>query len=136
MNFDNKLLSDIESYCRLNDLDVDKFVNDLLKKAFMLEKYGEKPSFMVKKIEEKDEKTGVDIVWYQPTEEKQEEKPKFDEEYLNGLIEKATPVWSGTDADEFVRELRGTDEKEEESKEPEFKLVEKKTKKPRKRKLT
>lgn len=109
MNFDNKLLSDIESYCKLNGLDSDKFVNDLLKKAFMVEKYGEKPSFMMKKVEEKDKKTGEDIVWYQPTEEKQPEEPKVEEAPVE-------PVKEETD-------------------EPEFKLVEKKEKKSKKRKL-
>lgn len=48
MNINNKLLLDIESYCKINELNTEEFVNDLLKRAFMIEKYGEKPPFMVK----------------------------------------------------------------------------------------
>ena len=33
--------------------------------------------------------------------------PKFDENYLNRLIKKATPAFSGLDADELMNELRG-----------------------------
>lgn len=48
MDINNKLLLDIESYCKINELNTEEFVNDLLKRAFMIEKYGEKPPFMVK----------------------------------------------------------------------------------------
>ena len=34
--------------------------------------------------------------------------PKFDEDYLNGLIKKATKTWNGiTNADSWLRDLRG-----------------------------
>lgn len=39
----DKLYKDIESYCALNELDFNDYVNDLLKKAFMEEKYGDRP---------------------------------------------------------------------------------------------
>lgn len=39
----DKLYKDIESYCILNELDFNNYVNDLLKKAFMEEKYGDRP---------------------------------------------------------------------------------------------
>jgi hypothetical protein len=39
----DKLYKDIESYCTLNELDFNNYVNDLLKKAFMEEKYGDRP---------------------------------------------------------------------------------------------
>ena len=39
----DKLYKDIVSYCELNELEIDTFINDLLKKSFMIEKYGEKP---------------------------------------------------------------------------------------------
>lgn len=32
---------------------------------------------------------------------------KFDADYLESLIDKATPRWVGIDADEWLRELRG-----------------------------
>ena len=39
----DKLYKDIESYCTLNELNFNDYVNDLLKKAFMEEKYGDRP---------------------------------------------------------------------------------------------
>jgi hypothetical protein len=39
----DKLYKDIESYCTLNELDFNNYINDLLKKAFMEEKYGDRP---------------------------------------------------------------------------------------------
>lgn len=39
----DKLYKDIESYCTLNELDFNDYLNDLLKKAFMEEKYGDRP---------------------------------------------------------------------------------------------
>jgi len=34
-------------------------------------------------------------------------EPKFDENYLNGLIKKASPAFKGIDVDELMNELRG-----------------------------
>ncbi len=34
-------------------------------------------------------------------------QPKFDEDYLTGLIHKATPTWKGVDADEWLASIRG-----------------------------
>ena len=43
MEIEKRLLSDISSYCSLNDLDEDKYINSILKKAFMTDKYGDRP---------------------------------------------------------------------------------------------
>ena len=40
---DKKIHKDIKEYCQLNGLVMKDFVNKLLKKAFMVEKYGERP---------------------------------------------------------------------------------------------
>ena len=40
---DNKLVKDIRDYCKANGLKYDEYVNKLVKKSFMLDKYGEKP---------------------------------------------------------------------------------------------
>ncbi len=49
----DRLFKDIQSYCSINDLDIETYINDILKKSFMIEKYGEKPC--VKPVKEKTE---------------------------------------------------------------------------------
>lgn len=48
MEINKKLLKDIQSYCKLNDLNEDDFLNGILKKAFLIEKYGDKPTIFNK----------------------------------------------------------------------------------------
>ena len=43
IEIDKKLHKDIKEYCQLNGIVMKDFVNKLLKKAFMVEKYGDKP---------------------------------------------------------------------------------------------
>lgn len=43
MEIDKKLLDEIRDYCYLNKLKIGTFVNDLLRKAFNNEKFGDKP---------------------------------------------------------------------------------------------
>lgn len=43
MEIEKKLYDDIKSYCKLNNLKVNTFINNLLRKAFNVEKYGESP---------------------------------------------------------------------------------------------
>jgi hypothetical protein len=45
MEIENKLYNEIKDYCKLNDLKIGDFINGLLRKAFNIEKYGEKPPF-------------------------------------------------------------------------------------------
>lgn len=47
---DTKLHNEIKEYCKLNGLKVNSFINELLKKAFMREKYGETPFNVKPKI--------------------------------------------------------------------------------------
>ena len=47
---DTKLHNEIKEYCKLNNLKVNIFINELLKKAFMREKYGEAPFNVKPKI--------------------------------------------------------------------------------------
>lgn len=41
---EKKLLKDITLYCETNGLDTKRYLNKLLKNAFMVDKYGEKPA--------------------------------------------------------------------------------------------
>lgn len=49
VNIEDKLYQDIKEYCKLNKLTISMFVNDLLKKTFMIEKYDDAPPFFKKK---------------------------------------------------------------------------------------
>ena len=49
VNIEDKLYLDIKEYCRLNKLTISVFVNDLLRKGFMVEKYDDAPPFFKKK---------------------------------------------------------------------------------------
>lgn len=43
MEIDKKLYEEIKSYCKLNGLKTSEYINGLLKKAFLEEKYGKTP---------------------------------------------------------------------------------------------
>ncbi len=45
MKIDVKLEADIKEYCKLNGIKATEFVNNILKKGLMVEKYGDKPLF-------------------------------------------------------------------------------------------
>lgn len=52
MQLDKKLYEEINEYCKLNNLKTRDFIHNLLKEAFMKEKFGETPfSFNKKKSE-------------------------------------------------------------------------------------
>ncbi len=72
IELDEKIIKNIKDYCILNNIDdVSKYVNTLLKRAFMEEKYGKKPDIFVKQ-----EKENVST----ETNIKEEEKVNFVEE--------------------------------------------------------
>ena len=55
IKLDEKIIKNIKDYCILNNIDdVSKYVNTLLKRAFMEEKYGKKPDIFVKQEKEND----------------------------------------------------------------------------------
>jgi hypothetical protein len=43
VEIDKRLYQEIKDYCKLNNLIIKDFINKLLKKAFTIEKYGDKP---------------------------------------------------------------------------------------------
>lgn len=47
MEIDKELYKQIKEYCELNGLKVKDYINNLLSEAFMKEKYGERPGFIV-----------------------------------------------------------------------------------------
>lgn len=42
------LYNDINDYCVLNEMDTEKYIENILKKAFLVDKYGATPSIAVK----------------------------------------------------------------------------------------
>ena len=45
VNVDDKLYEDIKQYCKLNGLKIGNFINEILEKSFLVEKYGSMPPF-------------------------------------------------------------------------------------------
>ena len=45
VNVDDKLYEDIKRYCKLNGLKIGNFINGILEKSFLVEKYGSMPPF-------------------------------------------------------------------------------------------
>lgn len=43
VQIDSKLYNEIKEYCKLNELKIGSFINEILKKSFLVEKYGETP---------------------------------------------------------------------------------------------
>lgn len=70
VNIEDKLYDDIRAYCRLNKLTISTFINDLLKKTFMVEKYNDAPPFFKKK--EYEEIKSVIIKNFEPEKFRQE----------------------------------------------------------------
>ena len=40
---ESSLFNDIQEYCNVNSLDVREFINSLLRRSFVIERYGERP---------------------------------------------------------------------------------------------
>lgn len=52
----DKLYKEIKAYCDLNELQIGDYINGLIQKAFMIEKYGERPVVMEKPVKEPEKK--------------------------------------------------------------------------------
>lgn len=81
MEIDKSLYNEIKAYCEINGLNTREYIHRLLKKAFMVDKYGEVPMIFNKKepepiIEEKIEKIVV-------SEEKNIENFEKEDEWVN-----------------------------------------------------
>ena len=55
-----ELYKDITEYCKANGLKINKFCNELLKKAFMVEKYGDIPFGTFEKVEDEPKKEEIE----------------------------------------------------------------------------
>lgn len=63
ISIDKKLLDEISSYCKLNNIkEMSIFATELLRKAFMIEKYGERPGFIQQQPLEKTEEIKIEKV--------------------------------------------------------------------------
>lgn len=62
MEINEKLAQDISSYCKLNELDEDKYLNDLIRSAFMIDKYGTRPSVLGPNKQNIDQETEREII--------------------------------------------------------------------------
>jgi len=95
----DKLYKDIFAYCELNQLETSTFIEDLLKKYFIIEKYGSRPAIFEKtdkpeetvvvekkpepKVETKEELVEIEV----PKEVKKELEEAPFKEVVNVIIE-------------------------------------------------
>lgn len=56
------LYNEIYEYCKLNGLDFNKYIEKLLKKAFLVDKYGEAPSVLVSKAKPDEKEVNIEVV--------------------------------------------------------------------------
>ena len=49
IDIDEKLHKEIKEYCKANNLKIGQFVTELLRKAFIVEKYGDRPPMFANK---------------------------------------------------------------------------------------
>lgn len=71
MKIDEKLYQEIKEFCKLNEIkDVNKYINELLKEAYMKQKWGEKPTTTTAKPKNK--------------ENKENPKPKTTSDFFSG----------------------------------------------------
>lgn len=61
MEIDKNLYKDIKEYCDLNGLKPREYINGLLKKAFITDKYGDRPFVDFKKEQEEEKEIIKDI---------------------------------------------------------------------------
>ena len=57
-----ELYQDIKDYCKINNLKIIKFVNELLEKQFLIEKYGDAPFMLVKPNEIKEAQENYETI--------------------------------------------------------------------------
>ena len=69
MEIDKKLYAQIKEYCDINGLKPKEYINDILSKAFMRDKYGDKPSISVTKSHTVSEEANTEIIRKEPRTE-------------------------------------------------------------------
>ena len=111
ITINDKLYKDIDSYCKLNDLgETVKYINDLIKKSFMVEKYGEKPSIQQKEsVEVKKEETevvdgGVVVEVVEDKKPEESEKVEIEQDFDYKKVELNKAVKDGVFNDELSDE--------------------------------
>ena len=95
MEIDKELYNDIKAYCDLNGIKTREYIHNLLKKAFMEDKYGKMPEVFVKKsVEEKGKNNIVKaepvkiVVSVDTAESDKKEEPKIEKK---AVIEEVKP---------------------------------------------
>lgn len=102
IDIDKKLHNEIKEYCNLNNLKISEFVNDILKKALLNEKYGDAP--FLKKVNITPEPVVVEPEVIQPAIIEPEiitpevitpetiQEPLITEEPITEVVEEIIPV--------------------------------------------
>lgn len=95
ITIEDTLYEEIKEFCSLNELKPQEYVGELLKKAFLVDKYGEAPPFFKKKSVENipvaPETSNIETIKVE-TEIKKEEEPKAEVQQKTEVEEQQEPV--------------------------------------------
>ena len=84
----DKLLEEIKAFCELNSLDTEEFINKTLRDAFVVAKYGERPTIDLKfkepEVEPKVEEKNEEVVKELPPEPVKKVRVPFIDRIKNG----------------------------------------------------
>lgn len=86
VNVKEKLYKQIKDYCSINNLPIGEYINDLLQKAFMVDKYGDKPSVL--NVSKKKEEKPIVVV-----EEQNEADDKKELDFLKETVKSALTAY-------------------------------------------
>ena len=83
VKIEDKLYQEIKEYCKINGLTINKFVNEIVRKGFLVEKYDDAPPFFKKKqSKEEFEKESANVLESIKVAIKKTPE-EFRQEYLN-----------------------------------------------------
>lgn len=103
VKIEEKLYNSISDYCNINNLKICNFINELLKKQFMLEKYGSKPSVLQKEINVESTKKNDSIVII---DQVQEDNNESDLTIINEVKNESQNTLTSLEKDNIITQVK------------------------------
>ena len=101
IDIEPKLYKDISTYCKANGIVIKEYVNELLKKQFMCDKYGERPGFIKKDIHEQDVFVPNPVEHF---EEKHNDIPSIKDKFESDVVEQEVTTQEKEEEKEIIVE--------------------------------